>query len=146
MHCAIWYHLYNFKKVKSTHGGVLILVKLQAEACNFTKIDTPPWVFVTFFKLYKWYQIAQRTTYAWTGLDETEVAFLNDFRRSKELIAWHELLNLLKGTPCKLSRPKNVFATDLSIPRSNGIPFCATGIKSIEFVGAYDQRMNEIQI
>ena len=28
--CAIWYHLQNFKNVKNTHGGVLILVKLQA--------------------------------------------------------------------------------------------------------------------
>ena len=36
--CASWYHLYNFKNLKNTHGGVLILVKLQAEACNFTKI------------------------------------------------------------------------------------------------------------
>ena len=26
---AIWYHLYNFKNVKNTHGGVLILVKLK---------------------------------------------------------------------------------------------------------------------
>ena len=62
--CAIWYHLYNLKHVKNTHEGVLILVKLQAEACNFTKINTPPWAFFTFFKLYKWYQIAQRITYA----------------------------------------------------------------------------------
>ena len=46
-----------FKNVKNTHGGVLLLVKLQ------TKINTPPWVFLTFFKLYKWYQIAQRITY-----------------------------------------------------------------------------------
>ena len=29
MRCAIWYHLYNLKNVKNTHGGVLILVKLQ---------------------------------------------------------------------------------------------------------------------
>ena len=29
---------------------------------NFCKINTPPWVFFTFFKLYKWYQIAQRIT------------------------------------------------------------------------------------
>ena len=29
---------------------------------NFTKINTPPWVFLTFFKLYEWYQIVQRTT------------------------------------------------------------------------------------
>ena len=25
----------------------------KASACNFTKIKTPPWVFFTFFKLYK---------------------------------------------------------------------------------------------
>ena len=31
--CAIWYHLYNFKKVKNNEGGVLLLVKLQAEVC-----------------------------------------------------------------------------------------------------------------
>ena len=53
MRCAIWYHLYSLKNVKNTHGGVSILVKLQAEACNFTKINTPLWVFFTFLKLYK---------------------------------------------------------------------------------------------
>ena len=53
----------NLKRVKSTHGGVLILVKLQASAYNFTKINTPPWVFFMLFKLYQWYQIAQHTTY-----------------------------------------------------------------------------------
>ena len=60
MRCAIGYHLHNLKIVKNTHGEVLLLVKLQA--CNFPKSDTPPWVFFTFFKLYKWYQIAQNMT------------------------------------------------------------------------------------
>ena len=32
------------------------------KVCNFDKSSTPPWVFFTFFKLYKWYQIAQRIT------------------------------------------------------------------------------------
>ena len=32
-------------------------------ACNFTESNNPPWVFFTFFKLYNWYQIAQRITY-----------------------------------------------------------------------------------
>ena len=36
--CAIWYHLYNLKNVKDTHGEVLILVKLQAEACEISVI------------------------------------------------------------------------------------------------------------
>ena len=49
MRYAIWYHLYNFKNVKNTHWGVLLLVKLQA------KSNTPPWVFFTFLKLCKWY-------------------------------------------------------------------------------------------
>ena len=34
--CAIWYYLHNLKNVKNTHGGVLLLVKLEAEACNCT--------------------------------------------------------------------------------------------------------------
>ena len=36
----------QFKKRKNTHG------------------EHPPWVFSTFFKLYKWYQIAQNITYS----------------------------------------------------------------------------------
>ena len=33
------------------------------KACYFTKSSTPPWVFFTFLKLYKWYQIAQNIKY-----------------------------------------------------------------------------------
>ena len=36
------------------------LIKLQAE---FTKINTPPWLFLTCFKLCKWYQTAQSVSY-----------------------------------------------------------------------------------
>ena len=32
------------------------------KACDFSKSNTPPWVFFTFLKLYKCYQIAQRIT------------------------------------------------------------------------------------
>ena len=46
--CASWYHLYNLKNVKNTHGGVLLF--------------TPPLAFFTFLKLYKWYQIVQNIT------------------------------------------------------------------------------------
>ena len=48
-------HLYNLKNMKNTNGGVLLLV--------FTKSNTPPWVFFTFSKLYKWYKIAQSIKY-----------------------------------------------------------------------------------
>ena len=68
MRCAIWYHLYNLKNVKSTHGEVLLSVKLQALACNFTESNTLPWVFFTFLKLCKWYQIAQSITFTRSGI------------------------------------------------------------------------------
>lgn len=44
------------KNVKNTHGGVLLLIKVQALACIFTKRDPLPRVFFTLFKLYKWYK------------------------------------------------------------------------------------------
>ena len=34
--------------------------KVEGKAYNFTKSNISPWIFFTFFKLYKWYQIAQR--------------------------------------------------------------------------------------
>ena len=57
---VIWYHLYNLKHMKNNHGRVILLVKLQATACSFTKSITIPWVLFTLFKLYKWYQTAQK--------------------------------------------------------------------------------------
>ena len=68
MFSSIRYYLYNLKNVNNTHGGVLLLIMVQAfsAACNFTKCNTPLWVFFTSFKLYKWYQIAQRSTYNFT--------------------------------------------------------------------------------
>ena len=31
MLCTIWYQLHNLKNVKITHGGVLLLVRLQGQ-------------------------------------------------------------------------------------------------------------------
>ena len=44
----------QFKKREQHLWMCVTLVKLQAEA---------PWVFFTFLKLYKWYQIAERISY-----------------------------------------------------------------------------------
>ena len=77
MRCAISYHLYNLKMVKNIHGVVLLLVKLQT--CNFTKSKNPPWVFYTFLKLYKWYQMAQSVLYIYWFLYECS----NDLLQTK---------------------------------------------------------------
>ena len=39
----------QFKKRENNYGGVLLLVKLQPEACNFNWSNTPPWVFLYVF-------------------------------------------------------------------------------------------------
>ena len=41
MRCAIWYYLYNLKNVENTHGGVLLLVKLQASANGYNSRNVP---------------------------------------------------------------------------------------------------------
>ena len=47
----------QFKKYEKHQRMSVAFSKVAA------KIDTPLWVFFTFFKLYKWYQFAQRITY-----------------------------------------------------------------------------------
>ena len=37
------------------------------------------------------------TSYAWLGVENSEVIILNDFRWSKEIISWSELFLLLEG-------------------------------------------------
>ena len=67
----------QFTKRENTHGGV--------------RTNTPPWLFFTFFKLYKWYQIAQRVTYRQLGLSEGyiialwAVALCNNYHIMKHL-------------------------------------------------------------
>ena len=55
------------------------LVKLEA-AYNFTKSNTPPWLFFTLFKLYKWYQTAQSIRYIPLPLG-LKNCFLQTFRQ-----------------------------------------------------------------
>ena len=48
---AIWYHLYNVKNMKSTHRGVLLLIKLQASVYSFTKSIIPSMSAFQVFKI-----------------------------------------------------------------------------------------------
>ena len=79
--------------------------------------------------------------YAWVGLDECEVTYLNDFRWSPELIKWSDFLLLLEGQTVHLPRPTNIFATDLCIQRDNTLPIFATSKGPIEYVGQYNSRV-----
>ena len=76
--------------------------------------------------IYKAFINPANALYAWIGLEECEVAFLNDFRWTPEIIAWSDFLLLLEGQTVHLPRPKNKFSSDMEIDRNNTIPFFAT--------------------
>ena len=60
-------------------------------------METPPWVFFMFFKLYKWYKIAQRTTYLLTSqlntINHTKYALPRDIPKTKVTITVQKQLS-----------------------------------------------------
>lgn len=87
------------------------------------------------------------TKYSWVNLEGKEVCFLNDFRWSPESIAWSDFLLLLEGQTVNLPRPKNQFATDLLIDRSNKLAIFATSKEAIKYAGKFgipDERENDM--
>ena len=50
----------QFKKREKQQWRTVTFNKVAS--CKFTKGNTPLWVFFTFFKLYKWYQITKNIT------------------------------------------------------------------------------------
>ena len=53
--------------------------------------------------------------YACVRSEKSKVFLLNDFRWSKDLILWHDLLLLLEGETVKLPAPKNIFSEGIVI-------------------------------
>ena len=53
----------QFQKRENTHGEVLLLVKLQVFSLQLYSKEHSSMSLSRLFKLYKWYQIAQRIIY-----------------------------------------------------------------------------------
>ena len=56
--------------------------------------------------------------YAWVGSEKAKVLLLNDFRWSKDLIHWYDMLFLLEGETVTLPAPKNIYSKDIVISTS----------------------------
>ena len=76
--------------------------------------------------------------YASVGVEHAEIIFLNDFRRSKELIEWKSFLLLLEGDRVNLPAPKNHFSTDICM--SEDTPIFATSKSIIKYKGSYNSQ------
>ena len=52
-------------------------------------------------------------TFAWVGVEEAEIIFLNDFRWSERILPWQDMLRLLEGDKIHVPTPKTHFAQDI---------------------------------
>ena len=72
-------------------------------------------------------------TYAFVGIQNKEVAFLNDLRYNTLMLPWQDFLNLLEGMEVHIPTPKTHYAEDIEL--ESDIPFFATSIGAIQFNG-----------
>ena len=95
-------------------------------------------------KIYKTFTNPASTSFAWVGAEEAEIVFLNDFRWSQQIIAWHDLLLMLEGQLVHLPAPKSHFAKDTVF--DSDTPILATSKHQLVFVknGAIDERETEM--
>ena len=59
---------------------------------------------------YKTFSNPASTSFAWIGVENCEILFLNDFRWSIQILAWHDMLLLLEGQTVHLPAPKSHYA------------------------------------
>ncbi len=64
-------------------------------------------------------------SFAWVGVEEKEVIFLNDFRWDKTIITWADLLLLLEGQLVHFPAPKTHYAQDICLEKDTPI-FCTS--------------------
>lgn len=85
-----------------------------------------------------------KTSFAWVGVEEKELIFLNDMRWSETTIEWGMFLNLLDGNEVRFPRPKNFHASDIVMSRNNTLPVFATSIGKIKFHGENEDIENDM--
>ena len=83
----------------------------------------------------------------WTGVEESEIIFLNDFRWTPDKILWEHLLVLLEGDPVHFPTPRNHFVKDIKFDKDT--PIFATSKGDIKHCCKYnvsDERENEMMM
>ena len=95
-------------------------------------------------QIYNTFSNPATTTFAWVGAEAADVIFLNDFRWSKQIIPWHDLLLMLESQVVRLPAPKSHYSKDATL--SSDVPLFCTAKEEISFVqgGVLDARETEM--
>ena len=83
-------------------------------------------------------------TFAWVGVEDKEIIFLNDFRLERSMITWADMLLLLEGDVVHFSAPKTHYSQDITL--DNDTPIFCTSKTPIIYVknGIIDDRETEM--
>ena len=65
----LWLEIHRTSKKRPKYA---LQISEVNRACDFTKSNTPPWVFSTYFKLHKWYQNTKNITYNFPLFEKRE--------------------------------------------------------------------------
>ena len=63
-------------------------------------------------------------SFAWVGVEDAEIIFLNDFRRNPVIIAWADFLRAMEGDTGYFPAPKTFCKQDMEL--ANDTPFLET--------------------
>ncbi len=74
--------------------------------------------------------------FGWVGADKAAILILQDFRWSRDCIAWKDLLLLLERETVKLPAPKNFYAEDIVI--EGNVAIFATSKEEISYRSPYN--------
>ena len=94
MLCAIRYYLYNLKNVKDTHGGVLLLVKLQVKSLSG---HVNYFVHVSAFKAMWYLVLIPQETHDIPVIPKHYLSHMN-----------HDAINTVNKYNCKIGTNQNI--------------------------------------
>ena len=75
-------------------------------------------------KIYHSFCNLATVSFAWVGVEDAEIIFLNDFRWNPAIIAWADFLQALEGDTVHLPVPKTFCKQDIKL--TDDTPFFAT--------------------
>lgn len=83
-------------------------------------------------QIYNCFQNPASTSFAWVGVETSEVILLNDLRWTSNLITWNNFLLLLEGQPLHFPAPKSHYSKDIFLVKD--IPVFATSTERLSLV------------
>ena len=109
------------------------LIKGRGKGRNIIIIGTAncgkTFMLAPLLKIFKAFVNPASGSFAWVGIENAEIIYLNDFRWNDKIIQWQDFLRLLEGDAVHFPAPKTHYAQDILLTADT--PIFATSIRAI---------------